>query len=93
MFIKSLPTQRVRSLITALLTGFLLLAFSFATIPAWAGDAEDNANKAFADWQAANEAVAAAKKDLEKATDILNGLMAEEVESGKKKKEEEEKDS
>lgn len=65
--IKSVHAIKGTLLIKTLFACLVLAAFSFATIPASAGDAEDNANKAFADWKAANKAVADAKDALEKA--------------------------
>ena len=42
----------MRTLLTKILfAGLVVAAFSFATIPTWAGDAEDNARKAFDAWE------------------------------------------
>ncbi len=86
MFIKSIPAVKGKLLIRAFLACMLLLAFSLASIPARAGDAEDKANQAFADWKAAQEAVNEAKEKLAEKQKKLLDLMAGHVESGTKKK-------
>lgn len=58
------------------------VAFSLTAIPARAGGAEDKAKKAFADWKAAQGAVAAAKEKLADAQKALQNAMTAVAESG-----------
>ena len=69
-------------LIKALFAGVLVVAFSFAAVPVSAGDAEDKARKAFAEWKAAKEAVAAAKEKLAGAQKTLQNAMTAVAKSG-----------
>jgi len=62
----------------------IVTAFSVATLPARAGGAEDKAKKAFADWKAAQAAVAAAQAKLADAQKALQNAMAAVAKSGGK---------
>lgn len=65
--VKSIGVIKITLLLRTLCGCLLFAAFVFAAIPTRAGDAEDKAKQAFADWKAANKAVADAKDALEKA--------------------------
>ena len=49
--IKSIHAMKGNLLIKTLFACLIVAAFSFAAIPTWAGDAEDNARKAFDVWE------------------------------------------
>lgn len=66
-FIKGTRATKVNLLIRSLFACSMVATLSFVAVSTRAGDAEDKANQALADWKAANQAVADAKADLEKA--------------------------
>jgi hypothetical protein len=82
--IKSIHAMKGTLLIRTLFACLLVVAFSFAAIPTRAGDAEDKAKKAFADWKAAKEAVATAKEKLADAQKALQNAMTAVAKSGGK---------
>ena len=77
---------RTRSgwLIPTIIICLALAAFSFAALPVRAGAAEEKAKKAFADWKAAQAAVAAAQEKLADAQKKLQTAMAAVAKSGGK---------
>ncbi|MCM3872060.1 MAG: hypothetical protein ND895_15365 [Pyrinomonadaceae bacterium] len=81
---KSINAMKGNSLIKALFGGLLVAAFSFASIATGAGPAQNKAKKAFADWKAAQEAVAAAKAKLTDAQKDLQNAMTAVAKSGGK---------
>jgi hypothetical protein len=84
-YVRSIRAMKGTLLIKTLFACLVVAAFSFAAIPTRAGDAEDNARKAFADWKAAKEAVAAAKEKLEEARGKLGTALAAAARSGGKR--------
>ena len=82
----SFTVVRTRSgwLIPTVIVCLALAAFSFAALPARAGAAEEKAKKAFADWKAAQAAVAAAQEKLADAQKKLQTAMAAVAKSGGK---------
>ena len=82
--IKCIHSMKVTLLLRTLSACLLVVAFSFATIPTRAGAAEDKAKQAFADWKAAQAAVAAAKEKLADAQKALQNAMTAVAKSGGK---------
>lgn len=73
--IKSIYPMKVTLLIRTLLACLVVVAFSFAVLPTWAGDPEADAKEAFDKWKAAAEGVAEAKKKLKEANESLTNMM------------------
>ena len=82
--IKSNRVRRSTLSFRTLIASLLVVAFCFAAIPAWAGGAEDKAKKAFADWKAAQQGVAAAQEKLAEAQKALQNAMTAVAKSGGK---------
>jgi hypothetical protein len=84
--IKCIHSMKVTLLLRTLSACLLVVAFSFATIPSRAGDAEDKALEAMKAVEAAKQNVDDKKKELERVEAIRNGLLGDEFDSGKNKK-------
>ena len=82
--IESIHAMKGNSLFKALFVCLVAAAFSFAAIAAGAVPVQNKAKKAFADWKAAQDAVAAAKAKLADAQKNLQNAMTAVVKSGGK---------
>ncbi|HEY3026138.1 MAG TPA: hypothetical protein VGJ55_08320 [Pyrinomonadaceae bacterium] len=82
--IKSIPARKMTLLVRTLFACLVVFALSFAAISTWAGPAQTKAEKAFAKWKAAQQAVAAAKEKLADAQKALQNAMTAVAKSGGK---------